>query len=143
MATVLDLFQSKNLTSSIKDLEGYSNPCRHMRQCHTMQHLQRITQCGRQRCVTRCSGHVTVTLRIVLQHRQEYKTLLLFRDLQRSMFFALQVAKRGCHAQFSSSTFRVTLEVAGNAARVFVRHRVRLKPPGIAYTCFDEVLRGK
>ena len=45
----------------------------------------------------------------------------------RETFFALQVAKRECHAKFSSRPCLATLQVAGNAARVFVRCGVRLK----------------
>ena len=43
-------------------------------------------------------------------------------------------------AQFSSATCLATLQ---NAARVFVRRSVRLKPPGTGHTGFDEVLREK
>ena len=74
------------------------------------------------------------TLQIVLQRRKKYQRLLLFLQLAAKHFVTFQVAKRGCQAQFCSATCLATLQVAGNAARAFVRRRVRLKPPGTGYT---------
>ena len=71
-----------------------------------------------------------------------YQRLLIFSHLDVEHSVGLQVANRGCHAQFSSATRLATLQVAGNAAHVFVRRRDRLKPPGTGYTGFDEGRRG-
>ena len=144
METVLDLFQSKNLTSSIKDLEDIPSlvVTSKIRQYHTMPHfLQCVTQRWLQRRVTHCSGHVI--LRIVLQRREKYKTLLLVFATCGETFCRVPCCKEMPHAQFSSVTCLVTLQVAGNAARAFVRRGVRLKPPGTGYTGFDEGRREK